>query len=622
MTSFLGFIFLVFSVLLSLTLFFSEFFKKLNVKNFMYIARASTLSVLFSFFCLIYAFITSDFSNFNVFQNSHSGKPLIYKIAGAWGNHEGSILLWICIISLYGFFFSFQSKVAEDFKRLVLLIQNSLFILFGIFVILTSNPFLINSIKVDQGLGLNPILQDPALAIHPPLLYLGYVGYSLIFSFAIAILLKKNIDNAWIAIIKKWSLISWTFLTAGIALGSYWAYYELGWGGWWFWDPVENVSLMPWIAGLALVHSLFMAKGEQIITRWIIFLSILCFSLSIFGTFLVRSGILTSVHSFASDASRGLFILLIFFLITGFGFLVFLIRPPEKDRNLNLLFINKTSALLINNVLMMIAATTILLGTIYPIIIEVLTNKRISVGGPYFNSTVLPILLPGFLLMSIAPVLSWQSNKIKKNKIYVISFLILSLIVFIQSFFSSFNTWGFLGILLGTWIILASIISIIISYKFVLNLKYFKNINAYIAHIGVGILILGITCSSVFKLENSYLIKKGEEIELIDKTKIYLKDIILNNQENFQSLRAIFVLTKKDKKIGDIEAGKNYYFVSKTITTEVGIFHDWLKDIYFVLGNQENDKWSLKIYLNPLVNFIWLGVLIMVYSGIIGILKK
>ena len=622
MSSVIGFLSLLTSLVLSLILVFFELFKKIELKKILIISRFSTFFVLISFFSLIYAYVISDFSNYNVFQNSHSDKPLIYKIAGSWGNHEGSILLWICVISLYCFLFSFEKNLDKDFKRFTLMIQNILFSFFAIFVIFTSNPFLINSVDVDQGLGLNPILQDPALAIHPPLLYLGYVGYSLIFSLAISALFIKNINNYWLIILKKWSLISWTFLTCGIALGSYWAYYELGWGGWWFWDPVENVSLMPWITGLALVHSLFMVKADQILKKWIIFLSILCFSLSIFGTFLVRSGILTSVHSFASDASRGLFILLIFFIITGFGFLVFLINFPKNEKKLDLLFINKTSALIINNVLMIIATTTILLGTIYPIAIEVLTNKRISVGGPYFNSTVLPILLPGFLLMSIAPILSWQSNRIKRNKIYVVSFILLSVVLILQSYFTYFNTWGFLGMLLGSWIILASILSIITSYKIKLNLKYLKNINSFVAHIGVGILILGVTCSSVFQTENNFLMKKGDEIKINDQTVIKLQDIKFTNQSNYQSLRAFFEIKKNNLKKGVIEAGKNYYFVSKTITTEAGIFHDWLRDIYIILGNEDNNEWFIKIYNNPLVSFIWLGVLIMIYSGIIGIIKK
>ena len=621
MISLIGFSTLCLSTIFSLALLVPNSISKIKFKYFLFIFRSSTLLVCVSFLSLIFAYVTSDFSNFNVFQNSHSDKPLIYKITGAWGNHEGSILLWICMISMYGFLYSLVSKSMDNFKIMVLKIQSSLFIIFALFIIFTSNPFLVNSVVVEEGLGLNPILQDPALAIHPPMLYLGYVGFSLVFSLAIASLLRNNLEKDWIAEIRKWSIISWGFLTAGIALGSYWAYYELGWGGWWFWDPVENISLMPWIAGLALVHSLLMIRGEQVIEKWIIFLSILCFSLSILGTFLVRSGILTSVHSFASDASRGLFILLIFFVTTGFGFLVFLIKSPSKKNNLHLLLINKTSALIINNILMMIAVLTILLGTIYPIVIEVLTNTRISVGGPYFNSTVLPILLPGFLLMSIAPVLSWRTNSIKKFKIYVIFFLILSFIVSLQSLFTNFNTWGFIGLMLGSWIIIASLLSIFLRYKFSLTIKYIKTINSFIAHIGVGIMIIGITFSSVYQKEFRFQISEGEEV-FIDNNLLKFEGVQVIEEQNYQSLKVNFSLEKKDGTIGYIQPGKNYYPVSKMITTEAGIYHDWFKDIYITLGNEENNIWFIRVYINPLVNFIWIGVFVMIFSSIIAVLKK
>ena len=480
---------------------------------------------------------------------------------------------------------------------------------------------MVNSVEVKEGLGLNPILQDPGLAIHPPMLYAGYVGYSIIFSLALASLLNKNKNDEWLYIAKKWSLISWTFLTCGIALGSYWAYYELGWGGWWFWDPVENVSLMPWIAGLALVHSLLMIRGEQILRRWIIFLSILCFSLSIFGTFLVRSGILTSVHSFAADSSRGLFILLIFFIITSFGLLIFLLKNPQTSKPLNLLLINKVSALVFNNILMIVSTLTVLLGTIYPIFVEVLTNNRISVGGPYFNSTVIPIMIPGFLLMSIAPILSWQTNKIRNARIYVVIFIIISLIVIIQSFFSDFNTWGVIGLILGIWIIAASITAITTSYSLNINLKFFKKINAHVAHIGVGIAIIGITCSSVFKSEHMFYINEGDNFQ-INTTNIIFDKIETFNESNFQALRAKFNVILSNENIRAVSAGKNYYPVSKMITTEAGILHQWDKDIYFILGEQTDNQWQVKIYINPFVSFIWLGVVIMLYSGLIGVIRK
>ena len=621
MSSLIGFLALFISLVLNLFLLSSIPLINLSIVRFNFLIRISAILTLTSFFSLMVAYVTSDFNNFNVFQNSHSQKPMIYKISGTWGNHEGSMLLWISILSIYAFFFSFSKEIDDKLKKQTLLIQTSLHILFSLFIILTSNPFLINSVIVNEGLGLNPILQDPGLAIHPPVLYAGYVGYSIVFSLAIAGLLQKEKNNEWLYLAKKWSLISWTFLTGGIALGSYWAYYELGWGGWWFWDPVENISLMPWIAGLALVHSLLMIKGEQILKKWIIFLSILCFSLSIFGTFLVRSGILTSVHSFAADASRGLFILLIFFLITGFGFLVFLLKSPDNSGKINLLFINKVSALVINNVLMIVTTLTILLGTIYPIIVEVITNERISVGGPYFNSTVIPIMIPGFLLMSIAPVLSWQTNKIKNYRYYVIGFILISLLVLFYSYFTIFNPWGILGLILGFWIIIASFLAIILSYKLKLNFNFFKKINSHIAHIGVGIAIIGITCSSVFKNEYQYNLKQGDEFK-IKNNKIIFENVETSNEKNYQALRINFVITDKDRVLSTIKAGKNYYPTSKIITTEAGILHQWFRDVYFIVGEQKNNEWFIKVYINPFVSFIWLGVIIMIYSGFIGATKR
>ena len=620
MSSLIGFLSLIFAIGINLYLLLSRYIFKYQGQKFNLLIRLSSLLTLISFFSLMYAYMISDFSNYNVFQNSHSNKPLIYKISGTWGNHEGSMLLWLSILSIFSFFFSFSKNIEDNFQKLTLTIQAFLHILFGLFIVFTSNPFLVNSILVNEGLGLNPILQDPGLAIHPPVLYAGYVGYSIVFSIAIAGLFQ-NKDDEWIYVAKKWSLISWTFLTGGIALGSYWAYYELGWGGWWFWDPVENISLMPWIAGLALVHSLMMVRGEQAIKKWIVFLSILCFSLSVFGTFLVRSGILTSVHSFAADASRGIFILLIFFIVTGFGFLVFLLKEPKKSNTLNLLFINKVSALVINNILMIIATLTILLGTIYPIIIEVLYNKRISVGGPYFNSTVIPIMIPGFLLMSIAPILSWQTNKINNSKKYVLAFIILSVLVLIQSYFLDFNTWGFVGLLLGFWIILASIIAIFSSYKIKINIKFFKIINPHVAHIGVGIAIVGITCSSVFQNELDFNLNEGDKFNVNGKTVLFEK-IETTNEINFQSLRGKFLFDIEKNQSKEIEAGKNYYPVSKMITSEAGILHQWNKDIYFILGDQKNNEWFVKVLINPFVSFIWLGVIVMMYSGLIAVTRR
>ena len=581
----------------------------------------SLFFICLSFFALMFAYISSDFSNFNVFQNSHSSKPLLYKITGTWGNHEGSMLLWLLIMSLYNVFFSFNTTLEEPMQKLTIVFQSSLYLCFSLFVILTSNPFLVNSIDINEGLGLNPILQDPALAIHPPILYTGYVGFSLILSLALAGLILNKLDNIWIQVLKRWTMFCWLMLTGGIALGSYWAYYELGWGGWWFWDPVENVSLMPWITGLALVHSLMITKQEQLLKRWVIFLSILCFSLSILGTFLVRSGILTSVHSFAADASRGIFILILFLTITGFSFIIFILKSPHSNKQINLLFINKTSALIINNVVMLIACITILLGTIYPIIIEVLTNKRMSVGAPYYNSTVLPILLPGFLIMSIAPMLSWQSNKLDKIKNYIYILIVTSILTLLITYLTKFNIWGFTGTILGLWIIAASLLSILhncLKYKFK---KFFIYNNALIAHMGVGIMIIGITFSSIFQTKNNFTIQTGEIVNS-GQYSLQLKNLKIEKKNNFQELLGIFLLHKKNEFLTTIKSSKRYYYVSKVITTEAGIYHDWFQDFYLVLGNEKNNKWSITIYHNPLVSFIWIGVMIMIFSGMVGIFKR
>jgi cytochrome c-type biogenesis protein CcmF len=569
----------------------------------------------------MFAYISSDFSNFIVFQNSHSSKPLLYKITGTWGNHEGSMLLWLLIMSLYNVFFSFNITLEDHVRKLTIVFQSFLYLCFSLFVILTSNPFLVNSIDINEGLGLNPILQDPALAIHPPVLYIGYVGFSLILSLALAGLILNQLDNLWIQVIKRWAMFCWLMLTGGIALGSYWAYYELGWGGWWFWDPVENISLMPWITGLALVHSLMITKQEQLLKRWVVFLSILCFSLSILGTFLVRSGILTSVHSFAADASRGIFILILFLTITGFSFIIFILKSPHSNKQINLLFINKTSALIINNIVMLIACITILLGTIYPIIIEVLTNKRMSVGAPYYNSTVLPILLPGFLIMSIAPMLSWQSNKLDKIKNYIYILIVTSILTLLITYLTKFNIWGFTGTILGLWIIAASLLSILhncLKYKFK---KFFIYNNALIAHMGVGIMIIGITFSSIFQTKNNFTIQTGEIVNS-GQYSLQLKNLKIEEKNNFQELLGIFLLHKKNEFLTTIKSSKRYYYVSKVITTEAGIYHDWFQDFYLVLGNEKNNKWSITIYHNPLVSFIWIGVMIMIFSGMVGIFKR
>ncbi len=608
-------------------MFFAYYFKNRILKKnvLLFSSRFNFIFILIAFILLMIGYIISDFTNINVFYNSHTDKPLLYKISGVWSNHEGSLLLWILIMSLYTFIFSYEKKLDDKSKYYTIFFQSIMIFGFLLFMILTSNPFLIISNNVTQGMGLNPILQDPALAIHPPLLYFGYVGFSLVLSLAVASMISNEINKNCLKTMDNYALFCWSMLTLGICVGSFWAYYELGWGGWWFWDPVENASLMPWLSGLALIHSLKIAKHNSQLKRWIVFLSILCFSLSLIGTFLVRSGILMSVHAFANDSSRGIFILMLFLVITGFSFLIFLFKAPKQNYNLNLLLLNKTSSIIINNIIMTTACFTVLLGTIYPLIIESINNNRISVGAPYFNSTVLPILLPGLILMAIGPALTWNDNGIKKV-LHHFNILLLIIIFFILIYvFSKTNPWGIIGISLGIWIISASVLEI---YKRKILLKN-KNlydicisISSLISHIGVGILILGITASSVWKKEFVEIISVGEIIQ-IDKHELKFEQLKTFKMQNYETIKGKFILKKNGEIIGKIEPEKRYYPVSKTITTEAGIFHKLFQDIYIVIGNTNSSGLStIKVYQNPLVSFIWVGALLMAIGGFFSMRKK
>ena len=627
MISYLGNFFIILSLIVSIISIIFFIINKKNEKIYFEViyyinVRLVFLFITLAFCCLLLAYLLSDFTNLNVFFNSHTNKPLIYKFAGVWSNHEGSLLLWILIMSTYTFIFSFEKKINKKIINWTIFFQIIMIVGFLLFMILTSNPFTINPGNPNQGMGLNPILQDPALAIHPPLLYSGYVGYSLVLSMALSGLITDGIEKNWIQVIKKYSLFCWLMLTLGIGVGSFWAYYELGWGGWWFWDPVENASLMPWLAGIALIHSLQILNQNLLLKRWIIFLSILCFSLSLLGTFLVRSGILMSVHAFANDSSRGIFILLIFLVITGFSFLLFIIKTPTQNKAASLLEINKTSFLIINNIIMTIACFTVLLGTIYPLIIESITNERISVGAPYFNSTVLPILFPGLLLMAIAPALSWGKNELKNFILQIRILLIITLILMIIYILSNINLWGLIGLGLSFWIMISSIYQIYIKFLKNFNHRKFRTIisnnGSIIAHLGIGILILGITVSSVWKKEYIYNMKVGE-IKTIQGYEIKLEEVKQFKVDNYETLKGKFILQQNNKKIATIVPEKRYYAVSKIVTTEAGILHQLKQDIYLIIGENNTDYWSVKIYQNPLVSFIWIGIFISFIGGLISL---
>ena len=613
--------------LLSLSLFFaiSQFFvsKKNKFKFITITVNGLLISSLLSFGLLMYSHIISDFSILNVFQNSHTTIPLLYKISGVWGNHEGSMLLWILVLTIFNYLiFKLYNKNNSIFIAKTLEIQAFITTGFILFTVLTSNPFQRMIPEQVNGLGFNPILQDPALAIHPPLLYIGYVGFSAAFSISVATLTLNNDEKVpWYNYMKPFVLTAWTFLTMGIALGAVWAYYELGWGGWWFWDPVENASFMPWLLGTALLHSLIIVEKRKSLRAWVLLLSILAFLLSVTGTFLVRSGILTSVHTFALDPSRGIYILAFTALLGGYSLILFGKKSKKYFDTNYFAFFSKEGSILINNILITIICATVFLGTIYPLLIEAFTNNKISVGEPYFNSTAVPIMLPAILVMGVGPILAW--NREEKSKIFkkilpsVLLTGIMSVVIF--SIYQSYNFIGIAAIILAFWII---------SNNIIILFKQKKNYSSgmLVAHLGIGLLILGITGSSVWQEEKITRLQINTSTQ-INKYNIIFKEINEAKGPNYVALKGNFtVYDEKKNIITKLEPENRYYPITNTFTTEASIHTNLARDLYIVLGDGSlSEGWVVKIYYNPLVIWIWIGALIIFIGGIISIsnnLKK
>ncbi len=574
------------------------------------------LCALISFFSLMYSYVVSDFSVMNVFQNSHTTKPLMYKVSAVWGNHEGSMLLWMLVLTIFNYFiFKLYNQTNSIFISKALETQAFIIIGFLLFTLLTSNPFERILPAQPNGLGFNPILQDPALAIHPPLLYIGYVGFSAAFSLSIATLsLRNNEKIPWYIYMKPFVIASWTFLTIGIAFGSVWAYYELGWGGWWFWDPVENASFMPWLLGTALLHSLIIVEKKKSLQSWVLLLSILAFLLSVVGTFLVRSGILTSVHTFALDPSRGIYILAFTALLGGYSLILFGLKSKKYIKNNYFSFFSKEGSILVNNILMVIVCATVFLGTIYPLLIEAFTNNKISVGEPYYNSTIVPIMIPAILIMGIGPMLSWgreDKSKIFK-KIFPSILLTIIITVFIFLFYQSYNLIGIVGIILAFWII---------SNNFIILFQKIPNRSSgmIIAHLGIGLLILGITGSSVWQEEKIARMKINNEIK-IKKYNIIFKEINEIRGPNYVALKGNFLVYDEKKTIiTKLKPENRFYPITNNFTTEASIHTNLLRDLYIVLGEGNiNDGWVVRIYYNPLVIWIWIGALTIFLGGIVS----
>ncbi len=613
MASFFGNIFLWLSLFFAISQFF--FSRKNKESKLISISVLGLLtSSLMSFFLLIYLHLISDFSILNVYQNSHTTKPLLYKISGVWGNHEGSMLLWILVLTIFNYFiFKLYNKKNSIFVLKTLETQGLITIGFLLFTILTSNPFEKITHEQTEGLGFNPILQDPALAVHPPLLYIGYVGFSAAFSMSVATLSFDNKEKIpWYNYMKPFVVSAWTFLTIGIALGSIWAYYELGWGGWWFWDPVENASFMPWLLGTALLHSLIIVEKRKSLQTWVLLLAILTFLLSVLGTFLVRSGILTSVHTFALDPSRGLYILLFISLIGGYSLVLFGLKSKKYFNNSFFSFFSKEGSILVNNILMVVVCATVFLGTIYPLIVEAFTNNKISVGEPYYNSTVIPIMIPAILVMGIGPLLAWgKENKLRIfKKIFPSILLTLIMTIFIFSIYKSISFMGIIGIILSFWIISNNLIMLLKK-----NQKY--HIGMIIAHFGIGLLILGITGSSIWQEEKITRMKLNEVVK-IEKYNIIFEKIEEIKGPNYVAIRGNFLVYDVNKNIVTKLIPENrFYPIENNFTTEASIHTNLFRDLYIVLGDGNfNDGWVVRLYHNPLVIWIWIGAIIIFLGGI------
>jgi cytochrome c-type biogenesis protein CcmF len=573
--------------------------------------------VVISFLCLITSFVLSDFSNETVFNNSHTTKPLFYKIAGTWGNHEGSLLLWLLVLTLFIFIFFLKTKNKPlKYRILTLIFQQIIIIGFFIFLIETSNPFNYLYPIPEEGLGLNPILQDPALAIHPPILYLGYVGSSIIFSSALAATCLNIVSKEWASHIKKWVVVSWVFLTLGILLGSIWAYYELGWGGFWFWDPVENVSLMPWLALTTLLHCILVLEKKQVLTSWVIILSISTFTLSMCGTFLVRSGILNSVHTFANDPERGLFILVFLFSLIFISLFIFFFFHKSSQNNPNSFFwLSKETSIIINNWFMMYFLSVVLIGTIYPIFLEVLSSQKISVGPPFYHKLIIPFLIPFLIAMAIGPKLKWIKSNIE-DRVYLILLLVISIILsflIVKNFDSNF--------LLNTILVSSALYLFFITLRDFFIKKY-SNLSQNIAHFGFSLLILSILFNNLFSSEIVTNLKVGETFEN-SKTKIVFESIGQKKEKNYESIVTNFIIENSNGVNENLSPELRIYNKPNIVTSEADIKTTLMSDKFIVINIVQNqDYFNVRYQVKPFMLWIWFSVLLISFGGLMSFFKK
>lgn len=588
--------------------------------------------VLLSFAALTQAYLTSDFSVLNVFENSHSLKPTLYKFTGVWGNHEGSMLLWILILAFFGALVAvFGNNLPPTLKANVIGVQGWILVAFLLFIIFTSNPFIRMSPAPFEGQDLNPILQDIGLAIHPPLLYLGYVGFSISFSFAIAALIEGKIDAAWARWVRPWTLTAWMFLTAGISMGSYWAYYELGWGGWWFWDPVENASFMPWLLGTALLHSALVMEKREALKIWTVLLAIMAFSLSLLGTFLVRSGVLTSVHAFATDPTRGVFILMILCVFIGGALTLFAFRASSLRAGGIFAPISREGALVLNNLFLTTAAMTVFVGTLYPLFLEVISEEKISVGAPFFNLTFGPLMVPLLIAIPIGPLLSWKRGDLlgAMQRLYVAilgGFAVALVVIYVQT---GAPILAAIGIGIGIYLMIGSMAELWMRAglgrmslsKSIGRLKGLPRsiYGTAFAHFGVGVTVVGIVAVSAFSSEDIVAMQPKDQVQAGGKTIIF--EGIENTQgPNYQVQIGHFTIMQAGVEIGKTTSEKRFYPARQMPTTEAGIVTFGASQLYVSLGDpQANGGLVVRIWYKSWVTFIWYGTIFMVLGAIISL---
>ena len=583
--------------------------------------------VLLAFLALMWAYVTSDFSVLNVATNSHSLKPMLYKVSGVWGNHEGSMLMWVLMLSAFGAAVAlFGRNLPDRLRANVLAVQASIAVAFTLFILLTSNPFERIDPAPFDGNGLNPILQDPALAFHPPFLYAGYVGFSIAFSFAIAALIEGRTDAAWARWVRPWTLAAWMCLTLGIAMGSWWAYYELGWGGWWFWDPVENASFMPWLAGTALLHSAVVMEKREALKVWTMLLAIIAFSLSLLGTFLVRSGVLSSVHAFAVDPERGVFILGLMVLFVGGAFALFAWRMRDLRQGGMFAAVSREGGLVLNNVALTTACATVLVGTLYPLALEAITGDKISVGPPYFNLTFSALMLPLLIALPFGPLLAWKRGDLAAAALRLkVAAAIAGVVMFTVLAFNRTTSLAPLGLGLGVWVVAGALTELVAktrlgeipwadSWARLRGLPR-SSLGTTLAHLGVGMMVLGVVATSAYQAEKVLAMKPGERTSIAGYTLTFTGTHPVRGP-NYREEVGTLEVTRSAKAVTTLYPAKRLYDQPKQPTTEAGIHNALGGDLYVVLGDRNDDGgYTMRLYFNPLVRLIWLGAIVMFLGG-------